>query len=40
MFKFIIVVAYPDRGAGSDPKPLSLACHHQGSTLLHWKIWE
>ena len=33
----IIVVAYPDRGAG---KPLGLGFHHQGSTLLHWKLWE
>ena len=36
----IIVVAYPDRGAGNDSKPLGLAFHHQGSTLLHWEIWE
>ena len=36
----IIVVSYPDRGAGNDPKPLSLAFRHQGSTLLHWEIWE
>ena len=28
----IIVVAYPDRGAGNDPKSLVLAFHHQGST--------
>ena len=35
-----IVVAYPDRGAGNDSKPLGLAFHHQGSTLLHWEIWE
>ena len=34
----IIVVAYPDRGAGNDPAPLGLAFHHQGSTLLHWEI--
>ena len=26
----IIVVAYPDRGTGYDPKHLSLAFHHQG----------
>ena len=50
--KIIIVVAYPDRGAGNDSKPLGLAFHHQGSkplglafhhqgsTLLHWEIWE
>ena len=36
----IIVVAYPDCGAGNDSKPLGLAFHHQGSTLLHWEIWE
>ena len=36
----VIVVAYPDRGVGNDPKPLGLAFHHQGSTLLHWEIWE
>ena len=36
----IIVVAHPDRGAGNDSKPLGLAFHHQGSTLLHWEIWE
>ena len=30
----VIVVAYPDRGVGNDPKPLGLAFHHQGSTLL------
>ena len=36
----IIVVAYPDRGAGNDSKPRGLAFHHQGSTLLHWEIWE
>ena len=24
----IIVVAYPGRGAGNDPKPLRLAFHH------------
>ena len=35
-----IVVPYPDRGSGNDTKPLGLAVHHQGSTLLHWKIWE
>ena len=33
----VIVVAYPDRGVGNDPKPLGLAFHHQGSTLLHWE---
>ena len=33
----IIVVAYQDRGAGNDSKPLRLAFHHQGSTLLHWE---
>ena len=38
--KIIIVVAYPDSGAGNDSKPLGLAFHHQGSTLLHWEIWE
>ena len=38
--KIIIVVAYPDRGAGNDSKLLGLAFHHQGSTLLHWEIWE
>ena len=36
----IIVVAYPGRGAGNDPEPLGFAFHHQGSTLLHWEIWE
>ena len=36
----VILVAYPDRGVGNDPKPLGLAFHHQGSTLLHWEIWE
>ena len=36
----IIVVAYPDQGAGNDSKPLGLAFHHQGSTLLHWEILE
>ena len=36
----IIVVAYPDRGAGNDSKPLGLVFHHEGSTLLHWEIWE
>ena len=36
----ILVVAYPDCGAGNDPKSLQLAFHHQGSTLLHWEIWE
>ena len=42
----IIVVAYPDRGAGNDPK-LSfflggggLVFHHEGSTFLQWAIWE
>ena len=35
-----IVVAYPDRTAGNDSKPLGLAFHYQGSTLLHWEIWE
>ena len=36
----LIVVAYPDRGSGNEPKPLGLAFHHQGSTLLHWELWE
>ena len=36
--QIIIVVAYPDRGAGNNSKPLGLAFHHQGSTLLHWEI--
>ena len=35
-----VVVAYPDRGAGNDPKHLGLAFHRQGLILLHWKIWE
>ena len=36
-----MVVTYPDPGACNDPKPLGLAFHHQGSTLLHWEvIWE
>ena len=48
----IIVVAYPDRGAGNDPKPFffegggwgggggRVVSHHQGSTFLQWAIWE
>ena len=36
----IIVVAYPDCGAGNDPEHLGLAFYHQGPTLLHWEIWE
>ena len=41
----IIVVAYPDRGAGNDPKLLfcwgdgGVVFHHQGSTFLQWAIW-
>ena len=38
----IIVVAYPDRGAGNDPKLFFLGggvvFHHQGSTFLQWAI--
>ena len=47
------MVAYPDRGAGNDPKPFffgggggeggageRVVFHHQGSTLLHWEIFE
>ena len=47
----IIVVAYPDRGAGNDPKLFYLfiyfflggggvVFHHQGSIFLQWAIWE
>ena len=44
----IIVVSYPDRGAGNDPKLFFLGgsggggvvFHHQGSTFLQWAIWE
>ena len=40
-----IVVAYPDRGAGNDPKLfffflVAVVFHHQGSTFLQWAIWE
>ena len=46
----IIVVAYPDRGAGNDPNLFfggvgggwgeGVVFHHQGSTFLQWAIWE
>ena len=46
----IIVVAYPGRGAGNDPKLFSfffgggggvgVVFHHQGLTFLQWAIWE
>ena len=44
----IIVVAYPDRGAGNDPEPFfffflrgwGLVFHNQGSTFLQWAIYE
>ena len=44
----IIVVAYPDRGAGNNPEPLFISFfsggwvvfHNQGSTFLQWEIWE
>ena len=44
----IIVVAYPDRGAGIDPKLLfferggegGVVFHHQSSTFSQWAIWE
>ena len=47
--KPIIVVAYPDHGAGNDPNLFFLwgggggggvVLHHQGSTFLQWAIWE
>ena len=42
--KPIIVVAYPDRGAGNDPKLFfggwGVVVHHQVSTYLQWAIWE
>ena len=46
------MVAYPDRGAGNDPKPFffffffffflvgSVVFHNQGSTFLQWAIYE
>ena len=45
----IIVVAYPDRGAGNGPNLFfvgrgdgggGVVFHHQGSTFLQWAIWE
>ena len=46
----IIVVAYPDRGAGNDLKFFfwgwggggveGVVFHHKGSTFLQWAIWE
>ena len=46
----MIVVAYPDRGAGNDPNFFiyffniflggGVVFHHQGSTFLQWAIWE
>ena len=47
----IIVVAYPDCGAGNDPNLFfsfqgvgggggGVVFHHQGSTFLHLAIWE
>ena len=47
----IIVVAYPDRGAGNDPNFFfffffwgggegGVVFHHQGSIFLQWAIWE
>ena len=46
----IILVAYPDRGAGNDPNLFfggvgvggggwGVVFHHQGSTFLEWAIW-
>ena len=35
----IIVLAYPDRGAGNYPEPLVFVYHHQGPTFLQWAIW-
>ena len=44
----IIVVGYPDHGAGNDPIFFfffnfflgGIDFHHQVSTFLHWAIWE
>ena len=41
----VIVVAYPDSGAGNDPEPFFflggwVVFHNQGSTFLQWVIWE
>ena len=45
----IIVVAYPDRGAGNDPEPffffffflgVGVVFLNQGSTFLQWAIYE
>ena len=44
----VIVVAYPDRGAGNDPELFFfffflggwVVFHNQGSTFLQWAIWE
>ena len=31
----IIVVAWPDHGAGNDPEALGLALHHHGPTFIN-----
>ena len=45
----VLVVAYPDHGAGNDPEPFFffffflggwVVFHNQGSTFLQWAIWE
>ena len=36
----MIVIAYPDQGAGTDPEAFGLAFHHQGPTfILVQKLW-
>ena len=43
----VIVVTYPEHGAGNDPEPFlkifflgGVVFHNQGSALLQWAIYE